>query len=865
MRPPPSNRKLLALIIMQAFACPAFADDVTAPASAMETVIVEAQRTTTALARSAQKEAPNLVNLMTAEEMRKLPDVNIAESVRRIPGISLETDTGEGRYINIRGLDADLNSTTFGGLRLPPSNNASPFGGGRAVALDAIPTGLVGAITVTKTNLPEQDAEALGGTIEITPKTTPRDGKPFAEARIGTGFESLRHTGITDLSVSAGMRFGAGNATKNGVEAFSDRPFSLVVTGAYYEDKRGVDDVEPAFLDDGVHSPYAYAGWDQRYYQYNRKRHGAGIDLGYQPDANNSFYVRAFDAGYTETVVRNRLSVTPDGAPAQAGNSFIDGMSANGFDKTLRDEKERINNKVFVIGGKNVFDDKILDYRIGYTRGSYTKFYDYNSDFNFTPAPGSTIQYDSSGRGSTPAFTVNGADYLNPANYSLAKFQNSTTDIRDRELSAATNLKLPVNWGGFESESFKAGANVRLRKREAAGQPYSYRDLPAMSLSAASSGGNVAYYDGQYQNGPQMTPDLLQKILAGNQYISENDKFNAALQSQSDKEDVYALYGQYQMKLGRLGIVGGLRVEETRASYGANGKGVDATGATIIAPIKSGNNYTNLFPSIQARYELDSSTLLRAAYSSTIARPGFNQISPSLNINVGAGTVSQGNPNLKPVTANSFDVSIEKYLAKSGILSVGVFDKEIKDYIANSMTSQTFPNNGLFAGFTGIAHVYSFANVGKSRASGLEVNYEQRFADLPGAWGGLGLGMNYTYVDSKFEIRPGQSSTLPSTSRNTANASVFYERHGAKARLGAYYVSRNLWAIGGNGIPDVYAEPRFSMDFGSSYSLTDNVDLYFNAKNLTNTALKFAEGASNRTIQREFYGATYQLGLNLTF
>jgi len=88
--------------------------------------------------------------------MQKLPDVNTGEAIRRVPGISLETDTGEGRYINIRGLDADLNSTTFGGLRLPPTNNSSPSGAGRAVAFDSIPIGFVGAIKVTKTNLPEQ-------------------------------------------------------------------------------------------------------------------------------------------------------------------------------------------------------------------------------------------------------------------------------------------------------------------------------------------------------------------------------------------------------------------------------------------------------------------------------------------------------------------------------------------------------------------------------------------------------------------------------------------------------------------------------------------------------------------------------------
>src|SRR5579864_7721903 len=208
------------------------AADVDAREGALEEITVSAQRSTPEMARAAQQQAPNLINLTTAEEMQKLPDVNTGEAVRRVPGISLETDTGEGRYINIRGLDADLNSTTFGGLRLPPTNNSSPSGAGRAVAFDSIPIGFVGAIEVTKSNLPEQDAEALGGTIDITPKTVPADGKPFAEFKLGTGQELLRHTWITDLSGTAGTHFGGA--------AGGYQPFSVLVVGSLYTDRRGV-------------------------------------------------------------------------------------------------------------------------------------------------------------------------------------------------------------------------------------------------------------------------------------------------------------------------------------------------------------------------------------------------------------------------------------------------------------------------------------------------------------------------------------------------------------------------------------------------------------------------------------------------
>lgn len=259
--------------------------DIGAKIPALQTVNVLGQRTPVAVARLAQEEAPNLINIATYEEIKKLPDMTTAEAVRRIPGISLETDEGEGRYVNIRGLDADLNSTTFGGLRLPPTNNASPFGGYRAVTLDSISIGLVGAITLTKSNLPSQDAEALGGTIEITPKTAPPGGERFIQGNIGAGYEPLRSTGLSDFSVTGGGRFGPSGSN---VDAPSDGPFSLVVTATRNENYRGFDDVEPAYFNDSAHPYTAINNIQQRDYELHRLRHGYGLDLGFQPDNNNS-------------------------------------------------------------------------------------------------------------------------------------------------------------------------------------------------------------------------------------------------------------------------------------------------------------------------------------------------------------------------------------------------------------------------------------------------------------------------------------------------------------------------------------------------------------------------------------------------
>jgi len=91
------KRSIIYLLIIQAYAGVAFAQESQPAGSAVDRIVVQAQRATEADARAAQEEAPNIVNVITTEEMRKLPDVNVAEAVSRLPAISLETDTGEGR------------------------------------------------------------------------------------------------------------------------------------------------------------------------------------------------------------------------------------------------------------------------------------------------------------------------------------------------------------------------------------------------------------------------------------------------------------------------------------------------------------------------------------------------------------------------------------------------------------------------------------------------------------------------------------------------------------------------------------------------------------------------------------------------
>jgi TonB-dependent receptor len=856
----------------------------------LQEITVLAQRTTPELARAAQQEAPNFINLTTADEMQRLPDVNTGEAIRRVPGISLETDTGEGRYINIRGLDADLNSTTFGGLRLPPTNNSSPSGAGRAVAFDSIPLGFVGAIKVTKSNLPEQDAEALGGTIDITPKTAPADGKPFADIKLGTGEELLRHSWITDLAGTAGMRFGGSGGYQ---------PFSVLVTASTYDDRRGVDDAEAAFIDNqpaGIPDK-AFAAFEQRVYDYHRERHGYGADLGFAPDEDNKYFVRYYDAGYSETVTRNRLIWNFTGAPTvdpNDPNGFLDTAT---FTKAMRDEKEYLDSRVAEIGGKNLFSGNTLDYHVGYTKGTYYKPYDLNSGFdNGTLA---NVAYDNTtlpnwpgvrvlpGTASNGTATVNPAD---PAGYTLTSLNTQVQHSDDHEWGIGANLAIPTRFTDRSDEEVKFGVNARIRNKTGDATSFSVTSLPNLALASAVYGGNINYYQGHYPNGPQIDAATLRAayaaaLAAGNVF---SDPVANALNDVHDKEDVYAAYGQYQFGFGALGIIAGLRVEKTQATYGGfDDSGTSAASATcpILDPINSPTthvcsvtghrDYTNFFPTAQARYEIEPDLIARAAISSTIARPGFQQVT-SATTSDGSGNIITGNPDLKPTTATGLDLAIEKYLTHAGIVSLGFFGKDIKDYIVAN-TQQALGGQQNLGGQLGIVKLISYANAPTAHLFGFESNYVQHFSDiLPGPLGGLGVSVNWTWVDSRYKIpvlNPAtglttlsRNSLLPSTSRNTANAEVLYDMYGLNLTLGAYYTSKNIFALGGSAALDDWTQGRLSVDFGSQYKISDPFSVYFNAKNLTNTPLKFTEGpGEDRVIQREYYGVTLQFGATYKF
>lgn len=848
---------LLALVTSLAYPAAVSAQSaVTETAPDKQDIVVIAQRQAKT-ARDEQRSAPNLVNIQSAETIAKYPDLNAAEAISRIPGVALSIDTSEGRFVNIRGLDGNFNGATFGGVVLL---NTQPGGtyfnsAARAVEFDTVPIGAIDRIVVTKTGLPEHDAEGIGGTIELTPRTAVGIKRPFAEITVGGGLETFSNNGLYRDEVVIGAPFG--HRADGGALA------SFVATQFLYNDRRSFDDIEAGYADNQPVTPdKAFSALELRHYDYKRQRFGYSGEFDFTPAEGQRLYARASMAGYNEHGLRNRLEI--DGLDAVT----IDPANPNGFIatsastvKTLRDYDETHRNIVVQVGGEHRFDAVKFDWFGAYSRATYLKHYDYNSTFA-GPSP-VAIAYDNTTDPDHPRLKVlNGASIVDTGNYALDSLNNQRESDRDREWSGAANLALPLHLAG--DDQLKFGVKLRFRRKSAA--PLNFSSSYAGSsigLAQFTNGTSINNFYGLYPIGQEIDPAKVRAFLAANPslfpaYAAGNPSRDAR-SSFDDTENVIAGYGQYEATLGRLGVLAGIRVEATHSVLRGNANVTDATGMAGFMPTAQTRDYTNFFPTVQLKYSLTPSLVARATYSTGIARPGFFQTIQSGSIDVGAQTASTGNPNLKPIYANNFDIALEYYLPANGILSLGLFDKELKDYIATRTFRGALPGFGSL-----IFNQSSYQNLPGAHARGIEAAAAYKFAELPGFLSGFGVDANGSYVDSSVQLRDGEGRVaLPGTFKYTANGALFYEAHRVQVRGSLQYESAVLFGIGGSRATDVFQDKRLTVDFNGSYALNRRVSFYFNAKNLTNAPLRFYEGSRNRPIQREYYDVTLEGGVKL--
>lgn len=848
-------------ILLATLASPAFAQQAAANSRNANSAIVITAPRAEKTARAEQKQAPNLVNIQSAETIAKYPDYNAAEALGRVPGVSLSIDTGEGRFVNIRGLDGNLNGATFGGVVLLNTQAGGTYfnASGRAVEFDTVPIGAVDRMVVTKTGLPDREAEGLGGTVELTPRTAIGRDAPFLELQLGTGYQPLRKTGLYRVDATFGGGFGR--------NAQGGTLFHAVVNLFRHVDRRGIDDVEAAYSDNQPAIPdKAFNALELRRYIYNRRRFGATGEFDITPSDTQRLFLRASVAGYVERVNRQRVEI--DGLDGSNGSGVMttDPANPNGFFvpdasavKTLRDEEETHRNLILQLGGEHHFSTAKFDWFAALARSTYNKHYDRNTTFSgpgdgSNPAGTFPITYDNTTDPNYPVFSTGSVNLADPNLYVLSRVRNQVEYDRDLEHSFAANFAVPLNL--VAGDEFKIGGKLRFRHKLAEVGSVSV-DGSGQPLSQFDSGDDIIFYHGHYNIGPFIDRGLVVRafgnLLAVPPLGRDNIEFD-------DHEDVSAAYAQYSAKIDRLGLLVGARLEHTRASYGGWVDVTDAAGNTTRQFNRLRNSYTNVFPTAQLRYDFTPQLVGRATYSTALARPGFLQTIQSGQVDIGNQVVTTGNPNLRPTYGHNFDVSLEYYLPNSGILSFGAFDKQFKDYIVARTFRAPYPPSGTSTPFL----FQSFDNASGAYARGLEASFVDRFSGLPAPLDGLGIDSNVTYVKSGVSLREGEAKRLlPGTSPWNGNLALTYEKGPLQLRLAGEYVGHTLFGIGGSPATDVYQEARATLDFYANYDVSKSFSLYFTAKNLLNTPLKFYERAPNRPIQREFYLQTYEAGVKV--
>jgi TonB-dependent receptor len=867
------SASLLALIPAATWAADAAAAEA---GSTVQELVITAPRQED-LARIEQKTASVIVSIQSAETIAKYPDYNAAEALGRIPGVSLSTDTGEGRFVNIRGIDANLNGATYGGIVLLntlPSLTAAG-GGGRAVEFDTIPTGAIDGIIVYKTLSPDREAEGLGGQIELTPRSGKNLSRPFFEGELGWGYENMHdHTGPFTAGFAAGAQFGFNNghmvvagrdtAAPMGAGWISNpTPFSFVITASRKDDRRGVDDIEPSYNSDG-----SYDRVDFRRYDYHRRRFGYGGEFAFRPNEDHSYYVRLDVAGYKERAHKNHFYAQFDGSPSapDASGNVVDGFQPQ-VDLVVLDETHR--NTVIAVGGQDRFNELQIDYRAAYSRATYVENY-YNEAryrgqdiyfgrYNKSDPYNPTFALFTNAALTTPFVSTDATLYKNP---SLSAFFEADVD---REYSYVINASHPLQLIGDDGV-VKVGASARLRDKVVDSFAGFASVTGSLSDISPSVGAGNNYYDGRnYPLAPYADIYKMMNLVRANTALAPSlgRDFN-------DSENVYAAYAMYTTSIGKLGIMTGLRVEKTDATYGNFLTTTDAAG-DHVGFVNNSKSYTNLFPTVQLKYAIQPDLQVRATYSTGIGRPGFTQAGGNAAVDF-TGTrpaLVAGNPNLKPTTGNNFDLEIEYYMPNGGIIQAGVFDKEFQNYIFRA--AQLNVADPIFGGAKG--DFISFFNE-SGYARGVELAYHQKFTMLPGLFRCLGVDGNITWVDSRFKeydatiSADGQNQygSLPGTSHVTWNLAGFYENDGLAIRLSTEYVGQSLFSLGGNDKSgDVIQDKKLNMDFTSSYQFTQNLTGYFNVKNLLNTPLRYYLGDRNHPIQREIYGETFEAGIRAKF
>jgi iron complex outermembrane receptor protein len=837
---------------------------------------------------AAKRNADVLQEVITAEDIGKFPDKNVAEALQRVPGIVINREFGEGERVSLRGTAPNLTKTLVNGHAIATADwfILEQLAATRSFNYLTLPAEIVGQIEVYKSPQADVEEGGIGGTINVHTRN-PLDLDPFTlSGSVQMVYSDLR--GGWDPQASGLLSW------KNGAETFG------LLVGAVYQ-KRDIrrDGVEVL----GYFNPAGDPAGDalvpsligSALFKQERERYGGNVGIQIRPNdaleinitgLYSKFGADNFNQNYlawgsnalggggtlTNPVVENGTVVAGTIASTPGGRAVVyDAIDRKAFAKTWSADFDL----VWKTG-----DEGSLHFKAGLTEAhgdtSSQPFYEGGAPGAFT--------FDLRGR--APEVSFIGVDPTDPTDLafdfgSLHKITNTDKEKylyldyeHGLDMGALEAVKIGVKYidhdrvtrflattyGGFFLPLLAAGCGGPCDSADFAGglTPGNFLD------GVASPGTLTSFWQVDRRKLEQIYFGLPANVRARILNPPENYSIN---------EKAWGGYAMLKFAGPSWRGNAGLRVVHTKQTSRGNEIGIPAGPGTvndnafgIYRPITIKRSYTDILPSVNFAIDLDPTLVLRLAAGRTMARPDYTDIVPRVNLNPGSLTASGGDPAVDPYRANQIDASLEWYPDRDTIVAGAIYYKDIKSYITDTISQETFPVQTATPNLSRCTLVSAPNNLydclfdvnrRDNGPGGTNKGFE--FQAQRAIWGGFGAIVNYTYSDAKIE----GGGQVPGNSKHSLNLTGYFENDLLSARLSYNY--RSAFFITIDRAAPLNQKATESLDGSLSINVTDNIALTADAINLTNEKIVQYSGTPDRPRAIYDNGRQFYVGARFRF
>ncbi len=835
------------------------------PGIELSEVIINSRLIGDAKAINSQKNAVNITNMISYEQLERFPDANIGDALKRLTGINVQLDQGEARFGNIRGTSPELSSITINGERIP-----SAEGEIRVVQLDLVPSDLIHAIEFNKAVTADMDADAIGGSINLVTKSAPY--KQEIKGKIGSGWNFISNKPSIKGSLIYSNRL------------FKDK-LGLVVSASAYDNMLGSDDIEAEwdYSDENNKDASAFTTeFQNRQYYIERLRQSYSMSVDYKFSDNHLIYIKGIYNWRNDWENRHRLSYKDienngDGTyTTEMVRQLKFGVADN---KYARLEDQRMMS--FSGGGEHLFGKLKIDWSGAFSKANEERP---NERYMAYAVSDVIVNLDLANK-ETPfiSFPSDADQYRNLTGaYELDELTEEYQYTEEVDKNFKINFEIPLNTG-YYANKFKFGFRYRGKSKMRDNYLYEYSPVDedafnTLVLSHLTDVSKDNFFPGDYQLGSFPNPNISDyfNLEDDSQFEKEEDISQNAGDFDA-KENILASYAMFTQNIGnKITVLAGLRAEQTRLEYQGRIFDIPSEEEEDLGAEPSISNtawikddYLNILPSVHLKYSPNETSNFRFAWTNTISRPNYYDIVPYQEINRDDNEILFGNPELTPTSSMNFDLLYEKFYKNIGYFSAGVFYKELKDIIAWEFQSDYTFNGTVYSDYR------KPENIADASLIGFETAFNRRLDFLPSFLKNLTFYANYTFVQSElknivFEGREDEKLPLAGSPKHSYNISLAYDTKKLDLRLSFNHTSAFLnvnddGGFGEESFFDYYYDKVNNLDFNMNYQFTKYFHVFFDANNLLNQPLRTYSGISERTIQAEYYGIKFNLGLGFKF